>query len=94
MHPDVETGATTIPFLEAVIADGGYQGVETAAAVYRAAKAPLQIVKRKGLPGSVETLDRRADLRLAWTLQRLAKDFENLGTGSGAAAPVARRRVG
>jgi len=34
------------PFLERVIADGAYQGKETARAVRRAARAKLEIVKR------------------------------------------------
>ena len=34
------------PFLERVIADGAYQGKETARAVRRAARARLEIVKR------------------------------------------------
>src|SRR4051794_4913831 len=34
------------PFLERVIADGAYQGRETARAVRRAARARLEIVKR------------------------------------------------
>ena len=34
------------PFLERVIADGAYQGQETARAVRRAARARLEIVKR------------------------------------------------
>ena len=61
------------PFLEAVIADGGYQGVETAAAVYRAAGAPLQIVKRSDAAKGFQVLPKRwiveRTFRLARTLQ-------------------------
>ena len=49
------------PFLERVIADGAYQGQETARAVRRAARARLEIVEalgcRKGLCGAPEALD-------------------------------------
>ena len=34
------------PFLRRIIADGAYQGTDTACAVRQAAGAPLQIVKR------------------------------------------------
>ena len=68
-------------FLEAVIADGGYQGVETAA-VYRAAKAPLQIVKRSDAAKGFKVLPKRwiVERTFGWLgrCRRLAKDFENL----------------
>ena len=50
------------PFLERVIADGAYQGKETARAVRRAARARLEIVKRSDAAKGF----------------RLAKDFEAL----------------
>jgi transposase len=70
------------PFLKAVIADGGYQGVETAAAVYRAAKAPLQIVKRSDAAKGFKVLPKRwiVERTFGWLgrCRRLSKDFENL----------------
>ncbi len=82
MHLDVERGARQFPFLEAIIADGGYQGVETAAAVYRAAKAPLQIVKRSDPAKGFEVLPKRwiVERTFGWLgrCRRLVKDFENL----------------
>ena len=70
------------PFLKAVIVDGGYQGIETAAAVYRAAKAPLQIVKRSDAAKGFQVLPKRwiVERTFGWLgrCRRLAKDFENL----------------
>jgi transposase len=70
------------PFLKAVIADGGCQGVETAAAVYRAAKAPLQIVKRSDAANGFQVLHKSwiIEPTFGWLgrCRRLAKDSENL----------------
>ena len=60
------------PFLERVIADGAYQGRETARAVRRAARARLEIVKRsdaaKGFCGAPEALDCRTHVWLVGAL--------------------------
>jgi transposase len=70
------------PFLDAVIADGGYQGARTAAAVYRAARAPLQIVKRSDAAKGFQVLPKRwiVERTFGWLgrCRRLGKDFENL----------------
>jgi len=70
------------PFLEGVIADGAYQGVETAAAVRRAAGAPLEIVKRLATTKGFKVLPKRwiVERTFGWLnrCRRLAKDFENL----------------
>ena len=60
------------PFLERVIADGAYQGRETARAVRRAARARLEIVKRsdaaKGFVVLPEALDCGTHVRLVGAL--------------------------
>jgi transposase len=70
------------PFLEAIIADGGYQGARTAAAVYSVAKAPLQIVKRSDAAKGFKVLPKRwiVERTFGWLgrCRRLAKDFESL----------------
>ena len=52
------------PFLEKIVADGGYRGVETAAAVRRAAGAPLEIVKRSDTAKGFVLLPKR------WIVER------------------------
>jgi transposase len=47
------------PFLERVIADGAYQGQETARAVRRAARARLEIVKRSDAAKGFVVLPKR-----------------------------------
>jgi hypothetical protein len=47
------------PFLERVIADGAYQGRETARAVRRAARAKLEIVKRSDAAKGFVVLQKR-----------------------------------
>jgi transposase len=47
------------PFLERVIADGAYQGKETARAVRRAARARLEIVKRSDAAKGFVVLPKR-----------------------------------
>ncbi len=70
------------PFLERVIGDGAFQGVETAAAVRRAAGAPLEIVKRSDTAKGFKLLPKRwiVERTFGWLnrCRRLAKDFENL----------------
>lgn len=69
------------PFLEKVVADGGYQGVETAAAVRRAAGAPLEIVTRSDTAKGFVVVPKRwiVERTFGWLnrCRRLSKDFEN-----------------
>lgn len=69
------------PFLEKIVADGGYQGVETAAAVRRAAGAPLEIVKRSDTAKGFVVVPKRwiVERTFGWLnrCRRLSKDFEN-----------------
>jgi transposase len=70
------------PFLERVIADGAYQGKETARAVRRAARATLEIVKRLDAAKGFRVLPKRwiVERTFGWLgrCRRLAKDFEAL----------------
>jgi transposase len=70
------------PFLERVIADGAYQGRETARAVRRAARARLEIVKRSDAAKGFVVLPKRwiVERTFGWLgrCRRLAKDFEAL----------------
>ena len=70
------------PFLERVIADGAYQGRETARAIRRAARARLEIVKRSDAAKGFTVLAKRwiVDRTFGWLgrCRRLAKDFEAL----------------
>src|SRR4051794_23776504 len=70
------------PFLERVIADGAYQGKETARAVRRAARARLEIVKRSDTAKGFVVLQKRwiVERTFGWLgrCRRLAKDFEAL----------------
>ena len=69
------------PFLERAIADSGYQGATTAAALKKSARLPLEIVKRGDTKGFV-VLPKRwiVERTFGWLgrCRRLAKDFENL----------------
>ena len=69
-------------FLERAIADGGYQGVTKAAAVEKAARVPLEIVKRSDTAKGFVVLPKRwiVERTFGWLgrCRRLAKDFENL----------------
>src|SRR5256714_6518099 len=57
------------PFLERAIADSGYRGATTAAAVKKSARLPLEIVKRSDtaqrLRRAAQALDRGVHVRLA-----------------------------
>jgi transposase len=68
------------PFLRRIIADGGYQGTDTACAVRQAAGAPLQIVRRSDAKGFV-VLPKRwiVERTFGWLnrCRRLAKDLEH-----------------
>src|SRR5215210_5313 len=70
------------PFLERVIADGAYQGQETARAIRRAARARLEIVKRSDAAKGFVVLSKRwiVERTFGWLgrCRRLAKDFEAL----------------
>ena len=70
------------PFLERVIADGAYQGKETARAVRRAARARLEIVKRSDAAKGFVVLQKRWIVERTFgglgRCRRLAKDFEAL----------------
>src|SRR5207253_3886013 len=70
------------PFLERVIADGAYQGRQTAQAVRRAARAKLEIVKRSEAAKGFVVLQKRwiVERTFGWLgrCRRLAKDFEAL----------------
>ena len=74
------------PFLERVIADGAYQGRETARAVRRAARAKLEIVKRSDAAKGFVVLQKRwiVERTFGWLgrCRRLAKDFENLAVNA------------
>ena len=70
------------PFLERVVADGAYQGKETARAVRRAAGARLEIVKRCDAAKGFTVLAKRwiVERTFGWLgrCRRLAKNFEAL----------------
>ena len=70
------------PFLERVIADGAYQGQETARAVRRAARVRLEVVKRSDAGKGFTVLAKRwiVERTFGWLgrCRRLAKDFEGL----------------
>ena len=70
------------PFLERAIADSSYQGAATAAAVKKAARLPLEIVKRSDVAKGFVVLPKRwiVERTFGWLgrCRRLAKDFENL----------------
>ncbi len=69
------------PFLERVVADGAYQGTETAAAVRQAAGAPLEIVKRPDAAKGFVALPKRliVERTFSWLnrCRRLARDVEH-----------------
>jgi transposase len=70
------------PSIARGIADGGYQGPATAAAVMADAGIPLEIVKRSDTAKGFQLLPKRwiVERTFGWLgrCRRLAKDFENL----------------
>ena len=70
------------PTVTNAIADGGYQGAATAAAVLAAAGIPLEIVKRSDGAKGFKLVPKRwiVERTFGWLgrCRRLAKDFENL----------------
>jgi transposase len=70
------------PSIERGVADGGYQGAATAAAVLADARIPLDIVKRSDVAKGFVVLPKRwiVERTFGWLgrCRRLAKDFENL----------------
>jgi transposase len=70
------------PSIAKAIADGGYQGAVTAAAVQAQANIPLEIVKRSDAAKGFKLLPKRwiVERTFGWLgrCRRLAKDFENL----------------
>lgn len=95
--PMLEKVQRQFPFLDKIIADGGYQGIETAAAVYRAAKAPLEIIKRSDTAKGFKVLPKRwiVERTFGWLgrCRRLAKDFENLTSSKLAFVQLAMIRL-
>ena len=69
------------PTLTLAVADGGYQGAATAAAVREDADLPLEIVKRSDTAKGFVVLPRRwiVERTFGWLgrCRRLAKDYEN-----------------
>ena len=85
------------PSLKRAIADGGYQGAATAAAVRAEAKIPLEIVKRSDTAVGFKVLPKRwiVERTFGWLgrCRRLAKDFENLGRSQSAFIILAMIRI-
>jgi transposase len=69
------------PFLRRFVADGAYQGTNTACAIRQAAGAPLHIVKRSDTAKGFAVLPKRwiVERTFGWLnrCRRLAKDVEN-----------------
>ena len=83
--------------LKHAIADGGYQGAATAAAVRAEANISLEIVKRSDTAAGFEVLPKRwiVERSFGWLgrCRRLAKDFENLTASHSAFVILAMIRV-
>jgi len=79
--PMMKIARQVCPSIERVMADGGYQGAATAAAVFEAAGIPLEIVKRSDTVKGFVVLPKRwiVERTFSWLgrCRRLAKDFEN-----------------
>ena len=80
--PLLKVAVARFPKLARAIADGGYQGAATAAAVLEMAGIPLEIVKRSDTAKGFVLLPKRwiVERTFGWfgRCRRLAKDFENL----------------
>jgi transposase len=78
----LKAATARIPTLQRAVADGGYQGEATAAAVKAEAGIPLEIVKRSDTAKGFQVLPKRwiVERTFGWLgrCRRLAKDFENL----------------
>jgi transposase len=78
----LRTATARMPTLQRAVADGGYQGAATAAAVEAEAGIPLEIVKRSDTAKGFHVLPKRwiVERTFGWLgrCRRLAKDFENL----------------
>ena len=78
----LKTATARLPTLKRAVADGGYRGEATAAAVLAEAGIPLEIVKRSDTAKGFHVLPKRwiVERTFGWLgrCRRLAKDFENL----------------
>jgi transposase len=78
----LKTATARMPTLQRAVADAGYQGEATAAAVKAEAGIPLEIVKRSDTATGFYVLPKRwiVERTFGWLgrCRRLAKDFENL----------------
>lgn len=78
----LRTATARMPTLQRAVADGGYRGKATAAAVEAEAGIPLEIVKRSDTAKGFYVLPKRwiVERTFGWLgrCRRLAKDFENL----------------
>jgi transposase len=85
------------PSIKRVMADGGYQGAATAAAVLDAAGIPLEIVKRSDTAKGFVVLPKRwiVERTFSWLsrCRRLAKDFENRARSAAAFVILAMIRL-
>jgi transposase len=79
--PLMKIARERFPSIEKALADGGYQGAATAAAVMEAAGIPLEIVKRSDAAVGFKVVPKRwiVERTFGWLgrCRRLAKDFEN-----------------
>lgn len=77
----LEIAQRRCPTLALAVADGGYRGEATAAAVHAATGLPLEIVKRSDTAKGFVVLPRRwiVERTFGWLgrCRRLAKDYEN-----------------
>jgi len=85
------------PFIETIVADGGYQGPKAAAAAARTGSWKLQIVKRRDAAIGFEVIPKRwiVERTLAWISQcrRLGRDFERYARTTAAFIRLAMIRI-